>query len=198
MVAIDPALIEFEAFANTDKCFGVIRLPLAAIGQLKLFDGQHRRRAIYDLVDERRAYVRELDEKIKGMEAGEPNNAIIKELGREVDGTKRRLAQLESESIPVLLFGEVDIQSLRQMFSDAAKARPIDALTRSRFDARDPFNRAAEIVMTSSGLLNGNVEMERSTVSGTSDKVISYNQPRYFASDASGWLLWACQQATSA
>ncbi len=176
MIAIDPDLIEFEAFANTDGRFGEIRIPLAAIGQLKLFDGQHRRRAIYDLINERRAQARQLGEQLKEAATERGDSTIIDELRQELDATKRRLHQLESEAIPVLLYGEVHIDSLRQMFSDAAKARPIDALTTSRFDARDPFNRAAEAVMNSSGLLDGNVEMERSTVSGTSDKLISYNQ----------------------
>ena len=183
MVAIDPELVDFEAFPNTEDHFGVIRIPLAAIGQLKLFDGQHRRRAIYDLIDERRVQIRDLGEKLKEAKAElkEANaegrdSAVIEQLSVELDTTKSRLHQLESEAIPVLLFGEVDMQSLRQMFSDAAKARPIDALAKSRFDARDPFNRAAEATMNSCGLLKGNVEMERSTVSGTSDKLISYNQ----------------------
>ena len=176
MVALDPDLIEFEAFANTEGRFGVIRIPLSAVGQLKLFDGQHRRRAIYDLIDERRTQIRELDEKINGAKAKKQDKSANRELSKDLKATKQRLAQLESEAIPVLLFGEVDIQSLRQMFSDAAKARPIDALTKSRFDARDPFNRAAEAVMNSCGLLDGNVEMERSNVSGTSDKLITYNQ----------------------
>ena len=176
MVAIDPGLIDFEAFANTDGRFGMIRIPLAAVGQLKLFDGQHRRRAIYDLVDERRTQVRGLNERLREAESKDARGADIDELKQELKSTKGRLEQLESEAIPVLLYGEPDINSLRQMFSDAAKARPIDALTKSRFDARDPFNRAAEAVMNSSGLLDGNVEMERSTVSGTSDKLISYNQ----------------------
>ncbi len=176
MVAIDPGLIDFEAFANTDGRFGLIRIPLAAIGQLKLFDGQHRRRAVYDLIDERHAEIREVTERLHQAEAEGLDGAVIDELRQELDTTTSRLDQLESEAIPVLLYGEVDIDSLRQMFSDAAKARPIDALTKSRFDARDPFNRAAEAVMNSSGLLDGNVEMERSTISRTSDKLISYNQ----------------------
>ena len=183
MVAIDPELIDFEAFPNTEGRFGVIRIPLAAIGQLKLFDGQHRRRAIYDLIDERRVQIRDLGEKLKEAKAELKeakaegrHSAAIEKLSGELEATESRLHQLQSEAIPVLMFGEVDIHSLKQMFSDAAKARPIDALTKSRFDSRDPFNRAAEVAMNSCGLLNGNVEMERSTVSGTSDKLISYNQ----------------------
>ena len=176
MVAIDPELIDFDAFANTKGRFGVLRIPLAAIGQLKLFDGQHRRRAIYDLIDDRRARIRDLDAQLKKAKQEERKSTDVKKLRADLSTAEKRLYQLESQSIPVLLYGEVDIQSLRQMFADAAKARPIDALTKSRFDARDPFNRAAEIVMNSCSLLNGNVEMERSTVSGTSDKLISYNQ----------------------
>ncbi len=183
MVAIDPELIDYEAFPNTDGRFGVIRLPLAAIGQLKLFDGQHRRRAIYDLIDERRVRIRVLGEKVKEAKAKlkdtknkRRHKPSIEELSRELGATECRLQQLQSEAMPVLMFGEVDIKSLQQMFSDAAKARPIDAITKSRFDSRDPFNRAAEVAMNSCSLLNGNVEMERSTVSATSDKLISYNQ----------------------
>lgn len=176
MVAIDPSLVEFEAFENTEGHFGVIRIPLAAIGQLKLFDGQHRRRAVYDLIDERRTQARELTERLERAKADGLSRSDVAALKRTLEACERRRRQLESEEIPVLLYGEVDIDSLRQMFSDAAKARPIDALTKSRFDARDPFNRAAEAVMNGSALLDGNVEMERSTVSGTSDKLISYNQ----------------------
>ena len=176
MVAIDPGLVEFAAFPNTEGHFGVIRIPLEAVGQLKLFDGQHRRRAIYDLIDERRTEAREIAERLKRAESDGLDKSAIAELKQTQKASDRRRRQLESEEIPVLLYGEVNIDSLRQMFSDAAKARPIDALTKSRFDVRDPFNRAAEAVMNSSGLLNGNVEMERSTVSATSDKLISYNQ----------------------
>ena len=141
MVAIDPELVDFKAFENTEGRFGVMSIPLAAIGQLKLFDGQHRRRAIYDLIDERRAQIRDLGEQIKGAKVEGLDSTAINELSRELEVTESRLYQLESEAIPVLLFGEVDIQSLRQMFADAAMARTIDALTKSRFDARDPFNR---------------------------------------------------------
>ncbi|MCY3609753.1 MAG: DGQHR domain-containing protein [Acidimicrobiaceae bacterium] len=176
MVAIDPSLVEFAAFPNTDGHFGEIRIPLEAVGQLKLFDGQHRRRAIYDLIDERRTETRELAERLKRAKSDGLDKSTVAELKQIHEISERRRCQLESEEIPVLLYGEVNIDSLRQMFSDAAKARPIDALTKARFDARDPFNRAAEAVMNSSGLLDGNVEMERSTVSGTSDKLISYNQ----------------------
>ncbi len=183
MVAIDPELIDFQAFSNTDERFGVIRIPLSAIGQLKLFDGQHRRRAIYDLIDERRVQIRDLNEKLgeaknelEVAKTGGSHTTAIEVLSAQLKEAKGRLDKLQAEAIPVLMFGEVDIESLRQMFSDAAKARPIDALTKSRFDSRDPFNRAAEVVMNSCGLLNGNVEMERSTVSGTSDRLISYNQ----------------------
>ncbi len=175
-VAIDPELIDFQAFSNTEERFGVIRIPLSAIGQLKLFDGQHRRRAIYDLIDERRVKIRELNEKFNEAKTGGSHTTVIEALSTQLKEANGRFQKLQAEAIPVLMFGEVDIESLRQMFSDAAKARPIDALTKSRFDSRDPFNRAAEVVMNSCGLLNGNVEMERSTVSRTSDRLISYNQ----------------------
>lgn len=176
MVAIDPGLIEFEPFDNTQECFGEIRIPLSSLGHLMLFDGQHRRRAILDLFRERDEQVRDLIKQLEEAKSEGVGSDLIATLERNLSEVRSRLHRLESEQIPILLYGEMGINSLRQMFADAAKARPIDALTKSRFDARDPFNRAAEAVMNSSGLLDGRVEMERSTVSGTSDKLISYNQ----------------------
>lgn len=176
MIAIDPELIEFEPFGRTDERFGEIRIPLSSLGHIMLFDGQHRRRAILDLFRERDQQLRNLTKELEEAEFGGIGSDTIAKLKHDLNEIKTRLNKLESEQIPVLLYGEMDIDSLRQMFADAAKARPIDALTKSRFDARDPFNRAAEAVMNSSRLLNGNVEMERSTISSTSDKLISYNQ----------------------
>ena len=76
----------------------VIRIPLAAIGQLKLFDGQHRRRAIYDLIDERRVQIRDLGEKLKEAKAELKeakaegrHSAAIEKLSGELEATESRL-----------------------------------------------------------------------------------------------------------
>jgi len=81
-------------------------------------------------------------------------------------------------SIPVSIYAEPNITNRSRMFSDLAKTRNIDAITKARFDDRDPFNRAAlEIVDNHlSDMLRGKVELERSTPSRGSDNLLSLNQ----------------------
>lgn len=176
MVAVDPTLVSFEPYRNTDNLFGLLTIPLGALGRLKLFDGQHRRRAVHDLIDERTTRVRELERTIRAAIDSRHEEGVIVKLREELEGDRDRLRELKHEAIPVLLYGEAEIKSLKQMFADAAKARPIDALTKARFDSRDPFNRAAELVMAGSVILDGHVEMERSTVARTSEMLITFNQ----------------------
>jgi hypothetical protein len=62
------------------------------------------------------------------------------------------------------------------MFADAAKTKPIDAVTKARFDDRNAFNLAAQELIEVSELLSGRVEMDRSTVSRTSPYLMTFNQ----------------------
>lgn len=62
------------------------------------------------------------------------------------------------------------------MFADAAKTKPIDKVTRARFDDRDAFNLAADEVAEVSRLFSGRVEMERNTVARTSSAIVAFPQ----------------------
>ena len=90
----------------------------------------------------------------------------------------RKFDNLDNMSIPVDLFEEENTTNLRRMFADLAQTRKIDATTKTRFDDRDPFNRAAvEIVeLGRSELLAGRVEMERTTPGRSSNCLLSINQ----------------------
>ena len=115
---------------------------------MKMFDGQHRRRAIKDVLEEL------------------SHNARYSE----------RLSSLRQASLPIMLYVEDDIKALRQMFADAAKTRSIERNTVTMFDRTDAFNLAAEWIGKESDLFAGRVEMQRVSIARGSHYIIAINQ----------------------
>ena len=101
---------------------------------------------------------------------------VIKMLNEQLVQTRSKREALEQQSVPIVLYEEGDIKALRRMFADAAKTKPIEAVTRARFDDRDPFNLAAYEVAEQSELLRGRIDMERNAVARTSPNLLSFNQ----------------------
>lgn len=127
---------------------GELRLRMESPATMKMFDGQHRRRAIKD---------------------------VIRELELDTNRSKR-LMGLQVCSLPIMLYVEDNIASLRQMFADASQTKTIERNVVTRFDLRDPFNLAALWLEENSDLFVGRVEMERASVPRTSDRIIAINQ----------------------
>ena len=150
-LSIGDQYIEFESYSDRDESneptVGHLRVLESGRNELKILDGQHRRKAIRDF---RRA-------QLKGEAAG-------------------RQARFEESQMPIALYIESSSTGVRQMFADMAKQRPMDGITTARFDARDPFNRAAAEVMEASSWIKPYVEMDRSTVTRTSPKLTTFNQ----------------------
>lgn len=141
--------VEFEPYMDDpDPDSTVGDLSILDAGAMKMFDGQHRRRAISDLIAEL---------------SGDWRHA-------------KKLESLKGESLPIMLYAEDSIESLQQMFADAAQTRTIERNTVTRFDQRDAFNRAAMWIAENSDLFGGRVEMERTAVSRTSHSIIAINQ----------------------
>ncbi len=152
LLGIAPDAVEFVPYADennqsTDN-FGELRILTTRKSSMKIFDGQHRRRAIADALSELESDERRSDQ----------------------------LAALRQSSLPVVLYAEEDIKALRQMFVDASKTKAIESNTVTRFDERDAFNLAAMWLSENSGLFTGRVEMERTTVRRTSEYLIAINQ----------------------
>lgn len=152
LLGIAPDAVEFHPYLDengrhSDR-FGELRVLTARKGTMKIFDGQHRRRAIADA----------LEALANGGERAE------------------QLATLRSASMPVVLYVEEDIRALRQMFADASKTKPIEANTVTRFDERDAFNLTAMRLADRSALFRGRVEMERTTVRRASECLVAINQ----------------------
>ncbi len=152
LLGVAPDALEFTSGKDEDGHdvgnFGELRIRTNRINTLRIFDGQHRRRAIADVLEE-------LD---------------------GATGASDQLASLQNSSVPIVLYAEQDTKALRQMFADASKTKPIESNTVTLFDKREAFNLAAVWLADNSDLFGGRVEKERTTVQGNSQCLVSINQ----------------------
>ena len=153
MLGIAPEAIEFHPYPypgqETDvRAVVAGQLRIRTADAIKIFDGQHRRRAIKD---------------------------AIKSLSED-RRKESRLISLQGGSVPIMLYEESSIDALRQMFADASQTKPIESNTVAQFDWRDAFNVAADQLLAISDFLADRVEMERASVSRHSPNIISINQ----------------------
>ena len=151
LLGISLDALEFQPYmpdSGAEVVVGKLTVHTDGVASMKMFDGQHRRRAIKDVL-------REL--------SLNPINA-------------KKLASLKEASLPIMLYVEDNIEALRQMFADAAQTRTIERNTVTRFDQRDAFNLAAMWIAENSDLFIGRVEMERASVTRSSHNIIAINQ----------------------
>ena len=151
LLGIGPEAIEFlpyqEDGGNGVLALGELRINAAHRDDMKMFDGQHRRRAIKDAL-------------------------WLLKSGNRTD----KLRSLEEASVPIMLYAEGSIDALRQMFADASRTKTTERNVVAQFDRRDAFNLAALWLEENSDLFAGRVEMERATVPRTSEYIIAVNQ----------------------
>ena len=151
LLGIGPEAIDFLPYeddgGNGVLTLGELRINAAHRDDMKMFDGQHRRRAIKDAL------------------------RLLKS-SNQTD----KLRSLEEASVPIMLYAEGSIDALRQMFADASRTKTIERNVVAQFDRRDAFNLAALWLEENSDLLAGRVEMERASVPRTSECIIAVNQ----------------------
>lgn len=155
MLGIAPDAVEFKPYhseigESDNPNFGELRLLTSGIRTMRIFDGQHRRRAIQDVLVE------------------------LSNASDERSATK--LNTLRKSSMTIILYAEDSEETLRQMFVDASKTKPAEGNTVTRFDQRDAFNRAAVWLAKHSLLFNSRVEMERSSVATSNPNLLAVNQ----------------------
>ena len=148
LLGISPEAVQFHSYQDDVDVVGDLTIDRSGMSSMKMFDGQHRRRAIRDV-----------------LKASSQNSRHA-----------QRIARLKKASLPIMLYVESDIAKLRQMFADAAQTKPIEANAVVRFDLRQAINNAALWTQENSDLFSGRVEMERPSVSATSQKIIAINQ----------------------
>lgn len=153
----DPRHVEFKGHPNLDGStnldIGVLSILKTKNGEkaLKVFDGQHRRRAIRDLL-------RSID----------------------LDSDDPHIQDLAASKIPVLLYEEESIDKARKMFLDHGKSKSTEANTNTRFNQQNPFSLAAVAMVEdqefTSNFFLDRVEMERTQVPRSSSCIIAVNQ----------------------
>lgn len=151
MLGIAHDAVEFHPYQSAEgenPNFGELRILTNRVNTMRIFDGQHRRRAILD---------------------------VLAELAN-ADQRADKLESLRNASMTIVLYVEGDIQTLRQMFVDASKNKRIEPHTTTRFDQRDAFNITAVRLAEESSLFRNRVEMERSSVPLSSHCLIAINQ----------------------
>lgn len=150
MLGIAPDAVEFEPYSEDMPNFGKLSVLANRANTMKIFDGQHRRRAI---------------------------QYALAELSGSVDERSvEKFDSLRKASMSIILYAEDDLKTLRLMFSDASKTKRIESNVVARFDKRDPFNLTAVKLADDSLLFKGRVEMERSSVAVSNRNVIAINQ----------------------
>ena len=132
LLGISPDAVQFEPYEDDDgneinPNFGRLSILTNRANTMRIFDGQHRRRAIQETLDR---------------------------LGDD-EGQADKLAELQAASVPIVLYAEDDVRLLRQMFTDASKTKRIEANVVARFNKRDPFNLAAMHLVDESKLFGG-------------------------------------------
>jgi len=155
MLGIAPDAVEFEPYPNEqgepeNPNFGELRILTNRVNTMRIFDGQHRRRAIQDVLAE--------------LSNGNDN------------GSAAKLDSLRNASMTIVMYAEADIRTLQQMFVDASKNKRIEGHTVTRFDQRDAFNVTAVRLADNSHLFGGRVELERSSVAASSQYLLAVNQ----------------------
>ena len=151
LLGVSPDSVEFQSYMNesdAEVTVGKLTIRTDGVASMKMFDGQHRRRAIKE---------------------------ALSDLSNSTNSSSK-LSSLKESSLPIMLYAEDSIEALRQMFADAAQTRTIERNTVVRFDQRDAFNLAAMWVAENSDLFAGRVEMERASVARTSHNIIAINQ----------------------
>ena len=156
LLGISPGAVEFEAYryetGEPNPGFGELRILANRVNTMRIFDGQHRRRAIHDVLAEL---------------AGDQSSG-------------QKLATLKMASMPIVLYAEEELRALKQMFVDASQTKRIEANTVTRFDQRNPFNLAAMYLERESKLFGGRIEMERPSIARSSRCLAAINQLAQF------------------
>ena len=112
---------------------------------LFIIDGQHRRRAISQLLHELRA-----------------------DLNRAND-----LEKTEAQQVLVTLYVCQHERDMKQLFAWMAKNKPIESNTQELFDSSDPWNSATQDIRDDTDLLKGRINLNKATLGRNDDYLLT-------------------------
>lgn len=173
LVLRGPSTFDFTPIESIEGAeFGVVELPLLAVADLHILDGQHRILGMHLAV---RGISEDLDKARDGLaraRKAEDQN-LIEHFQSEIKGLNDQRKRFENERVAIQLFVETHQSAYQQMFYDIAdNALGITASVRARFDTRKITNRALEKVIEHP-LLSGRVDMERDRLGRINPNLLS-------------------------
>lgn len=161
LVLRGPSTFEFAQIESIEGAeFGVVELPLLAVADLHILDGQHRILGMHMAV---RGIADDLDKARDGLSrARKAEDAnLIDHFKEQIKLLNDQRKRFETERVAIQLFVETNQRAYQQMFYDIAdNALGITASVRARFDTRKITNRVLADVIQHP-LLRGRVDMER-------------------------------------
>lgn len=161
LVLRGPSAFDFTQIESIEGAeFGVVELPLLAVADLHILDGQHRILGMHMAV---RGIAEDLDKARDGLARARKatDQNLIEHFQSEIKDLNEQRKRFETERVAIQLFVETHQLAYQQMFYDIAdNALGITASVKARFDTRKIANRALPEVMEHP-LLDGRVDMER-------------------------------------
>lgn len=178
---VPPILIDSEetiraevvVASGLDGSFFELELPVESFGILKILDGQHRILGWYLKfleLDVRRADTTTTFN--RAIVAG--NEKLAQEATHEIQMIAEVSDRLASERISINIIDSLDERRHQQFFVDIAKnALGINKTVQAKFDNSSVINRVAQFLIKTHPLLVDNVDLEKTTCSGTNENLLS-------------------------
>lgn len=166
-----PDIFEFQPYEEINTAttqFGILAVPKDAKGEIQIVDGQHRTLGFH-LAWERLASRIEKARALVAAAKRQEDPALIEHHQRLLDKEIAVRERLASERVSVQIVLTDAIETARRIFVDINdNAKGITGSVRDRFNDRTAVGRALNIVLETSDLLEGRVDLEQDRVGGTS------------------------------
>jgi DNA-sulfur modification-associated len=178
---VPPILIDSETHIEADPLdreslggsFYQLTLPFENFGSLKILDGQHRILGWY---------LKSLEIEVRNSDlTSQYNRAVLSGEQEAVAGAIAGLEdleavaqRLENESIWINIIDALDEKRHQQFFVDIAKnALGINKTVQAKFDNSSVINRVAQFLIKTHPLLIDNVDLEKTTCTGSNSNLLS-------------------------
>ena len=173
LVLRGPSAFDFQSIEHIEGAeFGVVELPLLAVADLHILDGQHRILGMHMAV---RGIADDLDKARDGLSrARKTDDAnLVEHYQKLIKSLNEQRKRFETERVAIQLFVETNQRAYQQMFYDIAdNALGITASVRARFDTRKITNRVLADVIEFP-LIKDRVDMERDRLGRVNPNLLS-------------------------
>jgi hypothetical protein len=150
-----------------------LQIPADHKNSLRILDGQHRILGWFLKKLELDARLAEATSSYnKAVIASASSDKII--IQEELDRIHRHIARLNDEHVSINLIDSLTPKKHQQFFVDIAKnALGINKTVQAKFDSASIINRVTQLLIKSHPLLNGRIDMEKTSCSGANTNFLT-------------------------